>query len=258
MSGRLIVGDAVKELARWPKRSVHLTVFSPPYDSVRDYKGNWVFDPVAFGKAIYRVTLDGGVCCCVIGDGTKDFAKSLSSFRLAVDWVDQCRWRLFEACVYQRHGRPGGWWSKRFRVDHEHILIFFKGERPRVFDKSSLMVPTKHAGVQYRGTIRRTDGTMASMASTVASTKCRGTVWEYATSNTEGNKTKMMHPATFPDRLAADLIACFSRPGDLVLDPCVGSGTTAVMAAKAGRDYVGIDVSDEYVQIARRRLAAET
>jgi site-specific DNA-methyltransferase (adenine-specific) len=88
--------------------------------------------------------------------------------------------------------------------------------------------------------------------------KCRGTVWQYATSNAEGNRLKLQHPATYPDKLAEDLILTFSRPDDLVLDPMCGSGTTCVMAARNERRYLGIDVAAEYVEIARKRLEAES
>lgn len=57
----------------------------------------------------------------------------------------------------------------------------------------------------------------------VKDTKCRGTVWEYVTSAGEGNRVKLQHPATFPDRLAEDLIRCYSNAGDTVLDPFMGS-----------------------------------
>jgi site-specific DNA-methyltransferase (adenine-specific) len=91
----------------------------------------------------------------------------------------------------------------------------------------------------------------------VASTKCRGTVWHYATSNSEGNKLKAQHPATFPDALARDLILALSSPGEVVYDPMMGSGTTVVVAALEGRRYMGNDISAEYVKVARQRLAAE-
>ena len=87
--------------------------------------------------------------------------------------------------------------------------------------------------------------------------QCRGTVWPYAPSSAEGNRLKLQHPATMPDALAGDLIACFSDPGDLVLDPLMGSGTTCVMAARLGRRFVGMDASARYVQIAQSRLEAE-
>jgi len=254
----IIEADALDTLSRFPIRSVPLTIFSPPYDSIRKYGNNWSLDYKRLGNVLYDITVNGDVCAVIIGDGTKDFAKSLTTFRWAVDWVDRVGWRLFECCIYRRHGNPGAWWNKRFRVDHEYILLFFKGSRPRVFDKTSLMVPSRHAGKIYTGTDRLTSGGFKRIEPKVVNDKkCRGTVWEYATSNTEGNKIKLKHPATFPDKLAGDLIECFSLPGDLVLDPMCGSGTTCVMARRLGRHYIGIDINADYVEIARRRLQIE-
>jgi DNA modification methylase len=254
----IILGDALRILPSIARGSVHLAVFSPPYDGIRDYGKDWTLDYHTLGSQLLDATIDGGVCCVVIGDGTKDFAKSGTTARWTVDWLDRVGWRLFETCIYSRHGNPGAWWTQRFRVDHEYILIFFKGARPRHFDKSSLMIPSKHAGKVYSGTDRLTNGGFKKIEpKAVNDTKCRGTLWEYATSNTEGNRTKLEHPATFPDKLADDLIQCFSKPGDLVLDPMCGSGTTCVMAARAKRDYLGIEINPDYHAIAQRRLTDE-
>jgi DNA modification methylase len=255
----IIHDDALNALAGLPAGHVDLTVFSPPYDGIRDYGKDWSLDYKALGSELFRATKDGGVCAVVIGDGTKDFAKSLTTFRWAVDWVDRVGWRLFETCIYQRYGKPGAWWSQRFRVDHEYILIFFRGNRPRHFDKTTLMVPCKHAGEMHSGIVDRlTNGKLKKGKPTVINdVKCRGTIWEYAASNTEGNRTKLEHPATYPDRLAGDLIQCFSKPGDLVLDPMCGSGTTCVMAAKAKRSYLGVEINEEYYRIALKRMQEE-
>jgi DNA modification methylase len=254
----IITGDCLTVLERLKPESVDLTVFSPPYDGIRDYNKKWEFDFVGLGQSLYRVTKDGGMCAVVIGDGTKDFAKSLTTFRLAVEWCDNAAWRLFETCIYHRDGNPGAWWNQRFRVDHEYILLFLKGKRPKTFHKEPLMVPSKHAGKTYSGTDRLTNGGFKSIEpKEVNAMKCRGTVWRYATSNTEGNRTKLRHPATYPDRLVEDLIFCFSDPGDVVLDPMSGSGTTCVMAARNTRRYVGIEINPEYVAIAEQRLEEE-
>ncbi len=254
----ILHGDCLTVLKDFQPETVDLTIFSPPYDRIRDYKQDWAFDSSALGRHLFRVTKEGGICAVIIGDGTRDFAKSLTTFRLAVDWCDTIGWRLFECCIYQRDGNPGAWWSQRFRVDHEYILLFLKGKRPKTFHKEPLMVTSKHAGKTYTGTDRLTNGGFKEIApKAVNPFKCRGTVWRYATSNTEGNRLKLRHPATYPDKLAEDLIVCFSEPGDLVLDPTVGSGTTCVMAARNRRRYVGIDISQDYCDIARQRLARE-
>ncbi|MCX7976670.1 MAG: site-specific DNA-methyltransferase [Bellilinea sp.] len=255
---QIIQADCLKELAAFPAESVDLSLFSPPYDDIRDYKKNWRFDFETLGKELFRVTKEGGVAVVVIGDATRNFAKTLTSFRLAVNWVDQIGWKLFETVIYKRDGNPGAWWNTRFRVDHEYVFIFFKGQKPKTFHKEHLMVPSKHAGKIYTGTDRLTNGGFKGIQpKAVNPLKCRGTVWQYATSNTEGNRLKLQHPATFPDKLAEDLILCFSNPGDIVLDPMCGSGTTCVMARKNYRNFIGIEISEEYCEIARKRLEVE-
>jgi site-specific DNA-methyltransferase (adenine-specific) len=254
----VLEGDCLDLLPVLPDESVDLALFSPPYDQVRDYGGDWSLDLPRLGTSLLRVVKDGGICAVVIQDGTKEFAKSLSSFRLAVDWCDEVGWRLFECCIYARDGRPGAWWRKRFRVDHEYILLFLKGERPRYFDSEHLKVPTKFPDAVWHGSQRKSDGSMERVVNApVHPLKCRGTIWKYATSNSEGNRLKLQHPATYPDKLAEDLVRCFCPPGGVVLDPMAGSGTTCVAAQRYGRRFVGMDISGEYCEIARQRLAQE-
>lgn len=255
----IIQGDCSSITEKLGDELIDLSVFSPPYDSIRDYQKGWVFDYRALGISLYGATKDGGVCAIVIGDGTKNFAKSLTTFKLAVDWCENAGWRLFETCIYQRDGNPGAWWNSRFRVDHEYILLFFKGKRPKTFRKEHLKIPSKHAGKIYTGTDRLTSGGFKKITpKAVNPMKCRGTVWRYGSSNSERNRIKLKHPATFPDKLAEDLILCFSNPNDTVLDPMCGSGTTCVMAVKNNRKTIGIEIDSGYCDIARQRLELET
>jgi len=254
----LLTGDCLPLLARLPSGSVDLTVTSPPYDDLRRYDTPTPLDLTALGEALFRVTKEGGVCIVVMGDASRHFAKSLSSFRLALSWCDRAGWRLFETCLYHRHGVPGPWWRSRLRVDHEFIFIFFKGKRPKNFRKERLLVPTKHAGEKVsRRPFPRRGVSWVLPPPTIAPFQCRGTVWPYSASSSERNEVKLGHPATMPDKLAADLILGFSEPGNLVLDPLMGSGTSVVMAAKLGRRFLGIDASARYVEIVRQRLARE-
>lgn len=245
----LLLGDCVEVISKnIVDNSIDLVLFSPPYDRIRDYNKNWTFDFKSLGIELYRVIKDNGVVIIVIGDGTKDHAKSLTSFRLAVNWVDEIGFKLFETIIYNRNGNPGAWWNKRFRVDHEFIFIFFKGDKPKAFNKDHLMVPSKNAGKIWYGTDRLTNGGFKVVNPTpVNEKKCRGTVWKYSTSNSEGNRIKLKHPATFPDKLAEDLILAFSNEGDIVLDPMCGSGTTCRMAFIHNRDFIGIDINADYV-----------
>jgi DNA modification methylase len=251
---KIIVGNCNERIGELENESIDLVLFSPPYDQMRDYNG-YSFDLPSLGDELFKKVKDGGVVCVVIQDGTKDFAKSVTTARLIVDWVDRVGFRLFETVIYSRDGRPGAWWNSRFRVDHEYILIFFKGSRPRYFNKEHLKVPAKHAGEIFHGTQRHTDGSLSKIKPTVqAEKKCRGTIWHYEPSKSEGNKIKLLHPATFPDKLAEDLILTFTKEGDVVLDPMCGSGTTLVQAKKHCREYVGFEISEQYADIAARLL----
>ena len=251
-------GDCVERLGEVRANTFDFALFSPPYDHVRDYEGGVNPDLLSLGRELHRTVKDGGVCAVIIADGTKDRAKTLTTFGLAVDWCRDAGWRLFESVIYSRHGRPGKWWEKRFRVDHEHILLFLKGASPNHFDKSHLAVPCRHQGVLWSGTERQTNGSLRKVDTVrVNDTKCRGTIWHYNTSNSEGNKLKCEHPATFPDLMAKDLIKCFTKRGDLVVDPMTGSGTTCVVAKQEGRRFLGIELSENYCAIANNRLRRE-
>jgi site-specific DNA-methyltransferase (adenine-specific) len=275
----IICGDAAEVLRTLPDNVVDLVVTSPPYDSIRDYTGFKV-DLGTIGSELYRVMKDGAVAVVVMQDQTRDFGKSLTSFKTAIDWCDRIGFKLFETLIYRKHGPEGAWWKQRFRVDHEYMFVFLKGRKPKYFNKEPIKIPSKHAGKVMTGSAaRRTDGTTTGVVTRpINQTKCPGTVWVDYQSSSEStskiedqigecpgtvidylmagdkNALKRKHPATFPDRIAKDMIQCFSSHGDLVLDPFVGSGTTSFIAASLGRKYLGIDISEEYCDLATLRL----
>ncbi|MFH0890613.1 MAG: transcriptional repressor LexA [Candidatus Liptonbacteria bacterium] len=255
---KIICGDAIEVMKKFPPNSVDIVVTSPPYDAVRDYKG-FSLDLHSAGKEIYRVLKDGGVAVMVIQDQTKNFGKSLTSFRTITDWCDSFGFKLFETVIYRKYGAEGAWWNKRFRVDHEYIPIFLKGERPQYFNKERLKIPSKHGGkTMTGGGTRLTNGVrIATRSIKINPMKCRGTIWEYLTAG-DGSRLKHQHPATFPNQLPYDFIGCFAPKNGIVLDPFVGSGTTTVAAKNLGYKYIGIDIAPEYCEIARKRIQEET
>jgi site-specific DNA-methyltransferase (adenine-specific) len=80
----------------------------------------------------------------------------------------------------------------------------------------------------------------------------RDNVWKIHPGNNGNDQTT--HPAPFPEALAHDHILSWSNPGDIVLDPMCGSGTTLKMAKQLGRQWIGIDISQEYCDIAQKRV----
>lgn len=254
---KIICGDAIEVMKKFPPNSIDIVVTSPPYDTVCDYKG-FSLDLHSAGREIYRVLKDGGVAIMVIQDQTKNFGKSLTSFRTTVDWCDSFGFKLFETVIYRKYGAEGAWWNKRFRVDHEYIPIFLKGERPQYFNKEHLKVPSKHGGkTMTGGGTRLTNGIrIATRSIKINQMKCRGTIWEYLTAG-DGSRLKHQHPATFPNQLPYDFISCFAPKNGIVLDPFVGSGTTTVAAKNLGYKYIGIDIAPEYCAIAEKRMKEE-
>lgn len=139
-----------------------------------------------------------------------------------------------------------------------HGFSVNKGEKPQYFNKEPLKIPSKWAGVTMTGgATRLTNGkTLNSRAITINPMKCRGTVWEYLTCG-DGSKLKHQYPATFPDKLPYDLIQCFCPEAGIVLDPFMGSDTTAIAALKLNRKFIGFEISKEYCELANKRIERE-
>jgi DNA modification methylase len=255
---KVVCNDCIKGMSQLPNDSIDLAVFSPPYDQLRTYEGKPEFDLHETGKQLYRILKEGSICAMVIQDQTKNFAKSLTSFRTIVDWCDNIGFRLFECCIYHKNGTEGAWWKKRFRVDHEYLPLFLKGDRPAYFNKEPLKVPSKHAGKVMSGFgNRKTDGTTSkSVRRKINPTKCRGTVWDYMCAG-DKDSVKRQHPAPFPDQIPYDVIQCFCPEGGLVIDPYMGSGSSAVGAVKLNRRFIGFDVCQKYVDVAGQRVKSE-
>lgn len=259
--------DCLEGLANIEDNSVDLFLFSPPYDSIRDYKG-FSFDLNKLGPEIARTLKDGGICVMVIQDGTDKGRKSGTTFKTIANWITNTDLDLWECCIYYRSGTPGAWWNKRFRVDHEYIPIFIKGQRPNFFDKSHMLEDTKPEYGRIKKGLgnRRTDGKTdydKEKVYELPDQKSQGTVIHYLNSSRETPKSskigriKLEHPATFPEKMASDFIRCFTKEGDLVVDPFLGSGTTAVQAKKLNRNFIGFEISPEYTEISNKRLNME-
>lgn len=250
----IINGDCIHGLMKIPDNCIDLVVTSPPYDNIRDYHG-YQIDLSQLGKELYRVVKPGGIVALVMQDQTSNFAKSLTTFRTVIDWCDNAGFRLFECVIYKKFGMDAAWWKQRFRMDHEYMPIFLKGDRPQYFNKEPLKIPSKHGNkTMTGGANRKTNGLTAKSETFVINPmKCRGTVWEYLNAG-DKDSVKRKHPAPFPDKIPYDFINCFCPPDGIVLDPMMGSGSTAVSAIKLNRSYIGFEISEEYCKIANDRI----
>lgn len=248
-SGKLIIGNCVDVMRNWPEGFVNLTVTSPPYDGLRDYKGfDFPFEAVA--DELYRVTATGGVLVWVVGDRING-GRSLTSFRQAI-YFQEIGFTVHDVMIYQKKNTPFTR-SNAYTNAYEMMFVLAKG-KPATFNP--LKEPTQRNGYEMLTHNKLPDGINKKKLGKLNKEKTRTNIWSYAVGlgGTTRDKIAFEHPAVFPEKLALDHILSWSEPGDLVLDPMCGSGTTGKMALLHGRRFVGIDISAEYVDIARRRL----
>ena len=256
MNVKLMHGDCLEVMAGLPDGSVDLTVTSPPYDNLRTYNG-FTFDFEGIARELYRVTKPGGVVVWVVGDATVKGSETGTSFRQALYFKDVCGFNLHDTMIFHKEAVPLT--HNRYEQKFEFMFVLSKG-RPATFN--GIRSASRTAGAKRSSTMRQDGDSLSSRsASGVArETKLIGNVWKYHVGNNGSATDKLAHkhPAIFPEQLAADHIASWSNPGDVVLDPFLGSGTTGKMAVLAGRDFIGIEISDEYLAIASERIAAVT
>ena len=247
---KLIQGDCLEKMQELQDSSIDLTVTSPPYDNLRTYNGNnelWgehVWRDVI--AELYRVTKDGGVVVWVVADATIKGSETGTSFKQALHAMD-CGFRLHDTMIWGKPN-PIPRTHNRYEQAFEYMFVLAKG-KPATW--SPVKVPSKMAG-------KPRTGTMQHDASGVRATKHKGGVT--AALKVPGNvrlaagESKTSHPAPFPEKLAHDHIISWSNPGDTVLDPFMGSGTTGVACVNTGRKFIGIERDPDYFEIARSRI----
>ena len=244
--------DCLEGMRQMEAESVDLTVTSPPYDNLRTYNG-YCFDFENIARELYRVTKQGGVVVWVVGDATIDGSETGTSFRQALFFME-CGFKLWDTMIYSSDKPPLN--TRRYEPQFEYMFILSKG-KPNTFN--GIKVASLQAGKRPgHGTFRNIGTGQKDRWSNkpVPDEKLRGNIWYYATGNqgSTHDDIAFKHPAIFPESLAADHIRSWSNEGDIVLDPFMGSGTTAKVARALGRHYIGFEISAEYCDIIRKRL----
>ena len=249
MTVQLYCGDCAKVMAeRIPDGSIDLTLTSPPYDNLRRYQG-YTFDFEAIAAQLWRVTKPGGVVVWVVADATINGSETGTSFRQALHFMG-LGFNLYQTLHYHKDGPPPK--PNKYEAVTEYMFIFCKGSPNTInllMDKRNRWAGTSNWGQK---TVREADGSLTTRRPIVVNTFGKRTsLWRYSTGGIDTG-----HPAPFPEALARDHIVSWSKPGDVVLDPMCGSGTAGKMAVLAGRRFIGIDISAEYVELAQRRIEA--
>jgi site-specific DNA-methyltransferase (adenine-specific) len=248
---KIIHGDSAEVLKQLPNNSIDLTVTSPPYDDLRSYNG-FSFDFETIANELFRVTKEGGVVVWIVGDQCVNGSETLTSFKQAL-YFNSIGFRLHDTMIYEKNSSsfPAKRTGNRYTQIFEYMFVFSKGS-PKcnlLCDKENKWAGHTNWGnnTQYdkEGNLVKTNNIKP-----VPSHSPRNNIWKYSVGF---NKVKG-HPAVFPEQLAQDHILSWSNEGDTVLDPFAGSGTTLRMAKKNNRNYIGIEISPEYVDLINSSL----
>jgi len=244
--------NCLETMAKMPDNFIDLTVTSPPYDNLREYRGySFAFEEIA--KELFRITKQGGVVVWVVGDATMNGSESGTSFKQAL-YFKEIGFNLHDTMIYQKVNYVP-LTHNRYEQSFEFMFILSKG-KPKTFNP--IMIPCKQAGkVEKYGLERRQNhGSKHAMRlydetefKATKETKIAPNIFAYTL-----GREKTGHPAPFPEQLANDHILSWSNEGDLVYDCFMGSGTTAKMALLNNRKFIGSEISEEYCKIAETRI----
>lgn len=221
-----------------PDRSVHLMITSPPYNARKEYDQDLTLDEYldllhrVFQETL-RVLVPGGRACINIANlGRKPY---IPLHAYIIQDLEQMGFLMRGEIIWDKAASAspstawGSWLSAAnpvLRDVHEYILVFSKASFSR-------------EGSKRESTIERDDF--------LAWTK---SIWTFPAVSAR----QIGHPAPFPLELPHRLIQMYSFKGDVVLDPFCGSGTTCVAAVRSNRRYIGYDLNQEYIDLARKRL----
>lgn len=242
-------GECSAMMAQLPDECIDFWLTSPPYDAMRKYRG-FAFPFEAVARQLWRVTKSGGVGVWVVADETKDGSESGTSFGQAL-FFKSLGFNLLDTMIFHKGGNGAAGSHYAYWQEFEFMFVFSK-DLPATVNLIRDRKNIKSGGAngrQKRGEKAKPEKWVRPEMS------ARGNVWFYKTGANCGTTDKTEHPAMFPEDLARDHILSWSNPGDLVLDPMVGSGTTAKMAKESGRHWLGFDISPEYVESARKRVS---
>lgn len=262
---RILLGDCEEVLKSLPDDSVDLIFTSPPYADQRQktYGGispdkyvAWFMPKV---EQFQRVLKPTGAFILNIKERIVDGERHTYVLELIMKMRDQ-GWLWTEEFIWHKKNSYPGKWPNRFRDNWERLLQFNKQKTFHMY-QDAVMVPvggwakSRLANLSETDKIRDESKVGSGFGKNVSNWIGRDLVYPNNVLHMATECANRNHSATFPVDLPAWFIKLFTLAGDVVLDPFVGSGTTALAAAQLGRFYVGIDSSDDYVEEARQRVS---
>lgn len=246
--------NCLRTMERMEDECLDMTITSPPYDDLRDYNG-YHFPVEDIAASLFRKTMPGGVVIWVVGDRTVRGDETLSSFHHAITF-QRTGFKVHDTMLYVKNNPIPSDCGKRYRQAFEYMFCFSKGQ-PKTFNP--ITEPTKSAGQKitaFRITGKGRGNVPDEDIGREIKTERKVSNIFYYNVGTSSSKDKIafQHPAIFPEQLVSDQIVSWTNEGDLVYDCFMGSGTTAKVAHYLNRKWVGSEISEEYVAIAKERL----
>lgn len=262
---QIYAGDCLDVLKTFPDESVDLIFTSPPYADQRKktYGGvspdeyvEW-FLPRA--RQFQRVLKPTGTFILNIKERVVNGERHTYVIELILEMRKQ-GWLWTEEFIWHKKNSYPGKWPNRFRDNWERLIQFNKSKKFNMYQEA-VMVPVGDWAKERLSKLSQTDQKRdeskvgSGFGKNVSNWLGRSFVYPTNVIHLATECYNRNHSAAFPVELPKWFIKLFTQPGDLVLDPFVGSGTTALAAIQLARSYVGIDINPEYVEITKSRLS---
>ena len=256
----ILRGNAGSVLRKFPDNSVDLIITSPPYgdNRKRTYEGpkfddyvEW-FLPIA--AQLKRVLKQDGSFVLNIKERADKGERQTYVLELILALKEQ-GWRWVDEYIWHKKNCFPGKWPNRFRDAWERCLHFTLSKDFKIF-QDSVMVPigdwatSRLENLSEEDHERHEPTTQSGFGRKVANWVGRDIVYPTNVLYLATECSNKGHSAAFPQELPAWFIKLFTRPGDVVLDPFVGSGTTAIVAINLERHYIGVELNRQYYQVA--------
>ena len=261
---KILLGDCNKVLTELPSSFVDLIVTSPPYAERRakSYGGisakkyqDW-FLPIS--KELFRVLKPTGSFILNIKEHSQDGEKHTYVLELILSMKKQ-GWRWTEEYIWHKQNAMPGKWKYRFRDSWERCLHFTKSKDVKM-NQDRVKVPigdwakTRMNNLSEKDLKRNNSATNSGLGRDLSNWIGKKSVYPSNVLLLPTVCANLNHSATFPEALPTWFIKLFSDPGDIVLDPFAGCGTTARAATKLDRKYLGIEINKQYWKTAVESL----
>jgi DNA modification methylase len=265
-ANQILLGDCEEILKGFPNNSIDLIFTSPPYADQRQtsYGGvspdgyvDWFLPKTA---QFLRVLKPTGTFIFNIKERVVNGERHTYVIELILAMRKQ-GWLWTEEFMWHKKNSYPGKWPNRFRDNWERLIQFNKQKKFKMYQEA-VMIPVgdwakeRLANLSETDKIRDESKVGSGFGKNVSNWLGRDKVYPTNVIHMATECANRNHSATFPTALPAWFIKLFTERGDIILDPFVGSGTTALAAIQLGRKYIGIDINEEFFELARRRVSS--